>query len=163
MPWESDPIDYDPIDWPCITPKINRLFFETMSMYTKIALLLFAVTFSICSNADLQKGKAANKSKDDRVAFRSLKALANKGDAGAQYNFGVLYSKGQGTVKDEASAVKWYRKAAEQNHISAQFNLASDYEKGEGVDKDEAQAVYWYRKAADQGDNQAQNNLRLYV
>ena len=130
-----------------------------MNIFTRILIFTFAFSFSTCSLADLQNGKSVDKSKEERATFRSLKALANKGDAGAQYDLGDLYSKGRGTVKDEVAAVKWYRKAAEQNHLSAQFVLASHYDKGEGVDKDVAQAIFWYTKAAEQGHNQAQNNL----
>ena len=54
--------------------------------------------------------------------FKSLKALAEKGDAKAQYSLGDKYVTGRGVEKDDKEAVKWYRKAAEQNHAAALNN-----------------------------------------
>ena len=44
------------------------------------------------------------------------RAGAEKGEAWAQYNLGVLYDKGYGVPEDDATAVTWYRKAAEQGY-----------------------------------------------
>ncbi|MDP6034817.1 MAG: Gfo/Idh/MocA family oxidoreductase, partial [Verrucomicrobiota bacterium] len=41
--------------------------------------------------------------------FKSLKALAEKGDAKAQNNLGVMYDFGRGVKQDFKEAVKWYR------------------------------------------------------
>jgi TPR repeat protein len=84
---------------------------------------------------------------------------AEHGDAGAQFNLGVMYEKGRGVSQDDAQAVAWYSKAAEQGIALAQFNLGTMYEQGRGVSQDDAQAVVWYRKAAEQGLALAQANL----
>ena len=52
---------------------------------------------------------------------------AERGDAGAQYNLGVRYDKGQGVPQDSKEAVKWYRLSAEQGNVDAQFNLGFMY------------------------------------
>jgi len=93
--------------------------------------------------------------------FNETLELAEKGDAVAQYNLGVMYDNGRGVPENEALAVKWYRKAADQGDAYAQFNLGVMYSNGEGVPENDAEAVKWYRKAADQGDADAQYNLGI--
>jgi hypothetical protein len=91
--------------------------------------------------------------------FEETKALAEKGNAAAQYNLGDMYREGEGVAEDDKEAVKWYRKAAEQGHAQAQNNLGDMYANGEGVPMDSKEAVKWYRKAAEQGFDIAQTNL----
>jgi TPR repeat protein len=88
-----------------------------------------------------------------------MKPLAEQGDAFAQYNLALIYSKGQGVPQDYAEAAKWYRKAAEQGDADAQYNLALFYYNGQGVPQDYAEAAKWYRRAAEQGNTKAQLNL----
>ena len=52
--------------------------------------------------------------------FKSLKALAVKGDAKAQYELGGEYYYGEGIEKEKKEAIKWYRKAAEQGDAYGQ-------------------------------------------
>ena len=91
--------------------------------------------------------------------FDETKALAEQGNAYAQFNLGIMYRNGNGVPENDAEAVKWFRKAAEQGVARAQFNLGFMYANGEGVPENDAEAVKWYRKAADQGDATAQYNL----
>jgi TPR repeat protein len=58
---------------------------------------------------------------------------AVQGDAGAQYNLGVMYIMGQGVPQDEAKAVHWWIKAAEQGHAEAQKSLGIIAKKGVGI------------------------------
>ena len=88
-----------------------------------------------------------------------MKALADQGDADAQYNLGIMYDNSKGVPENYAEAVKWYRKAADQGHAKSQFNLGVMYDTGDGVPENGAEAVKWYRKAADQGYALAQYNL----
>ncbi len=46
--------------------------------------------------------------------FEDVKAKAETGDSGSEYQLGLCYYKGDGVEKDFSEAVKWYRKAAEQ-------------------------------------------------
>ena len=92
-------------------------------------------------------------------ASESLVKDAERGDAVAQYNLGVMYSAGKGVQQDVAQAINWYRMAAEQGLAAAQHNLGVMYKEGKGVPRDYAQGKYWYRKAADGGNAQAQLNL----
>jgi hypothetical protein len=92
--------------------------------------------------------------------FAQLRAMANSGDASAQYSLGEAYDRGKGVPQDDAEALKWYRKAAENGNADAQIKLGEAYLYGSmGVAKDYAEGVDWYRKAADQGNAHAQYTL----
>ncbi len=93
---------------------------------------------------------------DYSTAYKLFKALADQGEAEAQFLLGVMYAGGQGVPKDDAEAVKWYRKAADQGHAKSQYNMGLTYANGEGVPQDYAEAVKWLCKAGDQGDAEAQ-------
>ena len=58
--------------------------------------------------------------KDDALAARLLRPLAEKGDSKAQNNLGMMYGLGEGVPQDYQEAAKWHRKAAEQGNASAQ-------------------------------------------
>lgn len=89
-----------------------------------------------------------------------LKA-AERGDALAQSELGLLYATGRGVPQDYGQAVAWFRKAGDQGNATAQFNLGTAYRSGQGVPQDYTQAAEWYRKAADQGLATAQFHLGL--
>lgn len=55
--------------------------------------------------------------------FEAIKAMAEQGNAEAQYNLGICYHEGEGVAKDVFEAVKWFRKAAEQGYPTAQSAL----------------------------------------
>ena len=99
--------------------------------------------------------------KADKEEFEKTKALAEKGDAKAQYNLGLMYEKGRGVEKDLKEAVKWWRKAAEQGHAYAQRDVGVMYAEGIGVLEDDKEAVKWFRKVAERGYAKAQSNLGL--
>ena len=44
-------------------------------------------------------------------AIEELRARAEKGDAAAQFNLGVMCPRGQGAPKNLVEGAKWYRKA----------------------------------------------------
>ena len=67
------------------------------------------------------------------MTFGEWELLAKQGIAEAQYNLGLMYSKGEGMPNDDKEAVKWYRLSAEQRITGAQSNLGLMYEKGQGV------------------------------
>ncbi|SRR5258708_4245542 len=90
-----------------------------------------------------------------------LRESADRGDAGAQYNLGVMYDGGEGQVvpQNYGEASKWYRKAAEQGFAKAQHNLGRKCSRGEGVPRDYDEAARRGGKAAGQGEAPAQFNL----
>jgi uncharacterized protein len=81
-------------------------------------------------------------------------ALAEQGDANAQYELGVKLQ--YGDQKDVAAALGWYRKAAAQGHVEAIESIGHCYYTGAGVKQDLAQAARWWRQAADKGNMTAQ-------
>jgi TPR repeat protein len=99
-----------------------------------------------------------------QLSATSLYEAAERGDAEAQFNLGMMYSAGLGIEKDDSAAFRWIHKAAEQGHKEAEFILGLMFDEGVGAAKDESQALTWYRKAADHGERRAQYQLaRAYA
>ena len=63
-----------------------------------LAALLGAVGTSW--GADFNKGLAAANIGDFATALREWRPLAEQGDAGAQFNLGLMYNEGQGVPQD---------------------------------------------------------------
>ncbi|HEY0149322.1 MAG TPA: SPOR domain-containing protein [Allosphingosinicella sp.] len=85
-------------------------------------------------------------------AVKEWRALADKGDADAQFNLAQAYKLGRGVPADLGSAQSWYEKAASKGHEQAQASLGLIlFQKG-----DHAKALPWIRKAAEDGDPRAQ-------
>jgi len=61
------------------------------------------------------KGARAKKLAEDKKSLPkdlpSLKELAEKGNANAQYELGWMYDEGKEVEQDDKEAVKWYRKS----------------------------------------------------
>jgi TPR repeat protein len=104
---------------------------------------------------------AAYERSDFATAFRLMKPLAEKGDAKAQHDLGVMYDYGRGVPQDYTKAWKWYRRAAGQGISEAQHNLGIMYYHGQGVPQNYAEAAKWYRRAAEQGMPDSQVNLGI--
>jgi len=96
---------------------------------------------------------------DFRVAAGLFYPLAEKGDARAQYNLGLLYASGLGVTHDYQAALKWHRLAAGQGHAGAQNELAQMYAKGEGVPQDNVRAYVWYTVAAESSSGGSKNEI----
>lgn len=125
------------------------------------AIFLTIACAAVAIAAEFNEGAAAYKSGDFPKALQLWGELAQKGDASAQFNLGIMHDQGEGTARDAAEAARWYRLAAEQGDSSAAFNLGLMYESGDGVPRDLKQAVNWYRLAAEDGDALAQFRLGL--
>ncbi len=124
----------------------------TKSLSLTLAVFLFSATASW--SADFEKGVTANERGDYATAFRIWKPLAEKGNAKAQLNLGVMHYFGLGVPKDYKTAVKWIELAAEQGHANAQFNLGLMYYNGEGVIQDDVYAHMWTNLAAANEDEE---------
>ena len=120
-----------------------------------VALLWSAVCFA----GDLEDGLAAYKRGDYKTAVATWTIGANKGDAKAQNNLGLMYAQGLGVPHDDKEAVSWFRKAAEEGYAEAQDNLGAMYANGRGVSQDYKQAAVWFRKAAEKESARAQIHL----
>ena len=125
----------------------------------KKLICAFLLCAASVSYAGFDEGVAAYQKGNYAIALKEFKKAAEKGDATAQYNLGLMYAKGKGVPQDDAQAVGLWQKAAEQGHVSSQFSLGLAYDNGEGVPQNYKQAVEWYTKAAKQGYAMAQFNL----
>ena len=96
---------------------------------------------------------------DFRVAAGLFYPLAEKGDARAQYNLGLLYASGLGVTHDYQAALKWHRLAAGQGHAGAQNELAQMYAKGQGVPQDNVRAYVWYTVAAESSSGGSKSEI----
>ena len=123
--------------------------------FAALLLLWSAVSFA----GEYEDGVAAYNRNDYKTALAMFTKAANKGDAEAQAELGVMYADGRGVPQDYSQAVAWSRKAADQGLARAQQNLGWAYFSGQGVPQDYRQAARWYRKAADQGLVKAQGML----
>ena len=148
---------------PKITPKEER---RVVSGHRSVvmrslagALAVFLSASSSSTAGDFENGVAAYNRLDSTTAWRLLRPLAERGDAGAQALVGSMYARGLGITYDGAEAVRWWRKAAEQGDASAQEELATAYFWGDGVQADHSEAARWFRKAAEQGEIFAQTSL----
>jgi hypothetical protein len=123
--------------------------------------VLLALTLAAPAWADFEAAVAAHSAGNYEKALREFKLLADQGSAGAQFNLGVMYAKGQGVAQDFGEALRWFRKAAAQGDVDAQFNLGVAYAEGKGVKTDYTEALKCYQKAASQGSASAQMNLGM--
>ena len=127
-------------------------------------LLVSAIAVAITGAAfagPFDDGLAAAQRGDYPTALQLWRALADRGDADAQYNLGVMYNNGDGVPQNYAEALKWHRKAAAQGNGNAQFNLGRMYDYGQGLPQNYPEAAKWYRLAANQGVAVAQYKLGI--
>ena len=105
---------------------------------TKILLLLAVV---VLTAQLLNAGAAWAGPLDDAAAaaqhanpagFASFyRQEAEKGNAIAQANLGLMYENGEGVTQDYGEAVKWYRLSAAQGNAGGQSNLGRMYANGQ--------------------------------
>src|SRR4051812_5567698 len=64
----------------------------------------------------------------DADIFNAMVALANKGDAEAQYHVGTMHNNGIGTQRDPKQAFEWFQKSATSNHPLRAYKLGCYYD-----------------------------------
>lgn len=99
------------------------------------------------------------KSGDYAAALEGFRSLAERGNANAMNNLGLMYANGLGVAVDFAAARAWYEKAAGQGSLSAINNLGGMYEMAQGVPQSYEEAAHKYAIAAKYGLSDAQFNL----
>ena len=80
---------------------------------------------------------------DTAKPLQTFLPQAEKGDAVAQYNVGLIHEKAETTYSRSEryiEAVKWYQLSAEQGYALAQMNLGIMYTNGWGVPQDYVRA-----------------------
>jgi hypothetical protein len=123
-----------------------------------LAMLLMASSLSLRAET-LAEAKAAVDAHDFKTAATIYQNLAALGDAKAQYNLGLMYSRGDGVKQNFNEALKWYRLSAEQGFVEAQYNLGLILLRSEWVTPDYEESIKWYTKAAEQGHVKSQVDL----
>ena len=119
------------------------------------AALMCLVAAAAATAADADAGLEAYERGDFEVAYQEWRQLADRGEARAQYNLGLLYHRGQGVAPDLSQAAQWYALAAAQGVTRAQVELAALIANGSGVDTDLALAHALLAAAERAGDDQA--------
>jgi len=102
----------------------------------------------VAADADNAQAEAAYDRGELAEAMVIWLAVAEEGDAAAQYNVATLLRKGEGVPRDAAAAASWYERAAQQGHHHAQVNLGRLYLEGDGVKRDLGRAFHWFDEAA---------------
>src|SRR5436309_9079736 len=110
-------------------------------------LALFAAWLP-AAQASYESGLQAFERGDYAQALKDWLAEAEKGDARAQHNVGVIYDSGRGVTADPVEARRWYERAAAQGLPEAQNNLGMLYAKGRGIEMSQARAIELWTMAA---------------
>jgi len=56
-----------------------------------------------------------------KSSWTDIRETAERGDAEAQFNLGLMYRSGEGVEQDENKAMNWLLKSADQDFGAAQF------------------------------------------
>lgn len=90
----------------------------------------------------------------------SVRAKAEAGDSGAQYQLGVAYYYGSnGVEKNYKEAEYWFAKSAHQLNAGAECFYGYMFDEGTASNKNYLTANYWYERAANHGNAAAQYSL----
>ena len=127
-----------------IAGALSRLPSEDAEIAGKTPEQIRSLSYYYCNGT-------GGKSVDYAKAMKYARIAAERGNAVAMNDIGLMYERGQGVAKDMTEAAKWYRKSAEAGSAWGQHNLGYSYREGEGVPQDYAEALKWYRKAVEQG------------
>lgn len=95
--------------------------------------------------------------------FNAMLALANKGDAEAQYHVGMMYNNGIGTQQDPKQAFEWFQKSAAANDPLGAYKLGCYYagQFAGVVEIDENEALKYKLVAAEAGYSLAQHDVAV--
>src|SRR6476619_5000814 len=131
----------------------------------RYGLLLFLPVFCLTMSACAPGRTAMETRHEDLARFeesaRELSQLAQRGDASAQNELGLLYYEGKGVPQNHRMAKEWFDKAVLQGHAGAQVNLGTLYLRGEGAPQSSQMALLWFSRAAGQEDALAFAKLGL--
>lgn len=91
-----------------------------------------------------------------RTENQELFALAELGDAEAQYKIGEFYSDKTSVLKNWDKAFSYYLRSAENGYVDAMMRVANLYHVGLGCGgRDTTKEQFWYRKAMEAGSDNA--------
>ncbi|WP_167772303.1 tetratricopeptide repeat protein [Bradyrhizobium frederickii] len=119
----------------------------------KFAVLAFSCVLFLSIPADA----------NDAGTLNAMMALADRGDAEAQYHVGMMYNNGIGTQQDRSRAFEWFQKSAAANDPLGAYKLGCYYD-GQGagiVATDFDQALKYKLASAKAGYARAQHDVAL--
>jgi len=96
-------------------------------MKLKALILTLLISTGWVGIAFADAGYDAYKNKNYSEAMRIWKSEAEDGDAISQYNVGLIYASGHGTLKDDKKAIHWLEKSAYGGYAKAQKGMATHY------------------------------------
>lgn len=123
----------------------STAWFEGLVSVALIALVVGTIGFVV---AYLYRISVPFQKENPKGAENVLREAAQRGDAVAQHDLGLLYYDGKGVTQDYAEAAIWYGKAAAQGELKSQVKLGSLYMNGQGVPQDYEEAYFWLILAA---------------
>jgi TPR repeat protein len=86
---------------------------------------------------------------NDADTFAAMVALANKGDAEAQYHVGMMHNNGIGTQQDPKQAFAWFEKSTASNDPLGAYKLGCYYDgQGAGIVASDASEALKYKLVA---------------
>ena len=129
----------------------RKLRYAGFAVAAMISVGSIAATGSAMASTAFEAGWEAYQQGDFGSALSNWTPLAEKGDARAQFNIGVMYDEGRGVAQDRNKAMDWWEKAAESGNPHAKHNLGLAYLTGDGVEQNYDLAVSWLGEAAGQG------------
>ncbi|MBI3706081.1 MAG: SEL1-like repeat protein [Proteobacteria bacterium] len=126
-----------------------------------LTLLVAALVASTTARSDdFERGVEAYERGDHTGAWLRFWAMAQQGNAAAQFNLAQLYRQGLGIERELTFSRYWYEAAARQGHALAQYSLGVMHERGDGVPTDPIAARAWYSLAASQNVELARRALQ---
>jgi hypothetical protein len=82
-------------------------------------ITLSGFTLQSVSAGDFEDGVALYEQQEFTEAAKSFQSAANKGNADAQFNLGLMYLNGEGIEQDYQKARALFQQSAEQNNVRA--------------------------------------------
>jgi hypothetical protein len=126
----------------------RRNFLRPMGRSGAILCLIVALAVSLEAGAQEADG-----------ATVLLRAVAEKGDANAQHELGLLYVSGEGVPQNKEAGAELIERAAIQGSTLAQNDIGALYHAGQGVMQDFRKAALYYGLAAQKGHGFAALNM----
>ncbi|CAA6803097.1 MAG: Unknown protein [uncultured Sulfurovum sp.] len=131
-----------------------------------ILLLTLITTINLTANSfeyiNRQGVTAENKMKQQ---YFYAKRAAERGNARAQFDLGLMYANGKGVAKNEALALTWFKRAADNNFIqlaSTKKVLNTKVNVAKALSTvGTSQKFVFAKKAAGQGNSRAQFDLAM--
>lgn len=152
----------------------KRTAFHLNRSYLRIILLLAVIPVAelpaeeidlneVTQNSAMgnYKGYAEFKMAHYDNARKIWQALAERGNAEATFNLGILYEDGLGVSQDLAQALRYYETAAIGGSFKAQYRLGLLYFVGKKVPLDKVKAKRWLTEAAAEGDTDSIEMLAI--